>query len=162
MTYRIDDDDIKAAEAALRAATKDLEAAADKGLRTGAAKVTRDAQSRLRSRAGGGTYPRRAAMIATTRNPPGVKLVGSRFPWALGAEYGARHAWVFGRKVLATSISRRQFPSYGGNTFSISGSSGYLVAPAIRANADEVAQGAADEIDDEYRTEFRRRGLKVR
>lgn len=143
-------------------ATRDLDRVGEDALADGAKTTARKAQKKVRSRPGGGTYPRRAGMITFQRRPPAVVVAASRFPWAIGAEWGSRSAWVFGRRVPATSISRRQFPPFRGNTFSLKGRAGYLVAPVLRRDADGIGKDALEEVLDEYVGELRKRGVAVR
>lgn len=125
-------------------------------LRDGAKTIQTAAQFRLRARPGGGAYPRRSGMIGRSAGAKGagVTLRGGRYPWAWGAEFGAKRAWVYGRVTSASRLRRRQFPIWRGNQFVVRGRSGpgWIIQPAIRENLDrvleEIATGLESAIDE--------------
>jgi hypothetical protein len=90
---------------------------------------------------------------SATMKGAAVTLKGGKYPWAWGAEYGARRAWVFGRVTTQNQLRRRQFPVWRGNQFVTRGVSGpgWIIQPALRENLDRVldrlADGLAEVID---------------
>lgn len=125
-------------------------AAARDVLREGAKIVQADARSRMG--AGGGRYPSRVGMIGRSASSRGaaIKLAGKRYPWAWGAEFGARRAWVFGRVTTQNRLRKRTFPVWRGNQFVVRGRGGpgWLIQPAIRANLERVSTLVADGLDE--------------
>jgi len=122
--------------------------------------VVRAAQANVAG--AGGTYPRRSGMVSADRD--GVRLnVGSRYPWAKGAEFGANNAWVFGTKMPASRLSRPQFPRWAGRVDEmVTGRAGYIIGKAIRANLARFTDGVADDLTGAYTTRFRSAGLRAR
>jgi hypothetical protein len=135
---------------ALNRANRDLGAEARGVLREAA--ITVQTAARARMGAGGGNYPHRAGMIGRSASSKGagVSLKVGRYPWAYGAEFGAKRAWVFGRVMSAGKLRRRQFPVWRGNQFVVRGSSGpgWLIQPAIRDNLPKITQRVADGLDE--------------
>lgn len=130
---------------ALRGLTKvDKEAgtAARDLVRAAAKDIQTRAQAKMGRRPGGGSYPRRAGMIgrSASNKGGGISLKGGRYPWAWGAEFGARRAWIYGRGNIQTNLKRRQFPIWRGNQFVIRGRGGpgWIIQPTIRENLDRV------------------------
>lgn len=120
-------------------------------LADGAKTIQHAAQAKLGRRPGGGTYPRRTGMVGRSASAKGagVTLRGGRYPWAWGAEYGARRAWVWGRVTVQSKLRRRQFPIWRGNQFVVRGRGGpgWIIQPAIRENLDRVLEGIADGLE---------------
>jgi hypothetical protein len=149
---------------ALKRVDDDLGNEARELLRAAAKVIQVDAQGRPGRRPGGGSYPRRRGMVGRSATSQGaaVTLRGARYPWAWGAEFGAKRAWVFGRVLIQSRLRRRQFPVWRGNQFVVRGSSGpgWIIAPAIRANLDRVTKQVADGIDDLYDRAFSRAGVR--
>lgn len=145
-SYKVDG--LTEALRALNRVNKEAGTMARELVREGAKTIQTEAQRRARGRAGGGTYPRRMGMIGRSASTKGgaIKLAGSKYPWAWGAEYGARRAWVFGRVTTQGRLRRRQFPVWRGNQFVVRGASGpgWLIQPAIRAKLERVLTDMAD------------------
>ncbi len=121
-------------------------------LREGAKLIQTKSQAKLGRRPGGGSYPRRRGMIgrSVTLRGGGINLKGRRYPWAWGAEFGAKRAWVFGKVTVQSRLRRRQFPIWRGNQFVVRGRGGpgWIIQPTIRENIDRVTRDIADGIDD--------------
>ena len=104
-------------------------------MRDAATDVQRKAQGRIGS--GGGRYPQRRGMIgrSSTSTGAGVKLRASRYPWALGAEFGEAVAHVYGRARPQASFARRTMPPPKPATSRdmARNSGGYMIQPAIRS-----------------------------
>ena len=74
--------------------------------------VTR-ARGRIGGRPGGGTYKRPSSRgIKRKRTGTDVDIVLQGDPTLLGAEFGTRRAWVFGRVMSASRLARRQYAKY--------------------------------------------------
>lgn len=120
-------------------------------LADGAKTIKAAAQAKVGRRPGGGSYPRRSGMVgrSATAKGAGVTLRGARYPWAWGAEFGARRAWIYGRVTLASKLRRRQFPIWRGNQFVVRGRGGpgWIIQPAIRENIDRVLEGIAEGLE---------------
>lgn len=148
---------------ALTRVDRELGARARDLIRTEAVIIAADAKSRLGNRPGGGTYPRRAGMIRRKANQKGAEigLAVSRYPWARGAEFGAKRAWVFGRVTTQGKLRRRQFPVWRGNQFVVRGGSGpgWVIQPAIRANIDAASKRIGDGLIDLFDEAFRAAGV---
>lgn len=135
----IEVDGLKESLTALRRFDDATKRAVPKALRDGAAVIRVEAQDRLGGRPGGGSYPRRRGMIRSGAQAArasayvGYKASAlARYPWALGAEFGANRAWVFGRVTLQSELSRRQFPTRN--------PTGWIVAPAVVDKVPEVEE----------------------
>jgi len=162
--YAVRADDLSAAVRALGRFDRDLQREAKDALRTGAKTIQAAAQAKVARRPGGGTYPRRRGMVgrSVTQRGAGIKLRGKKYPWAWGAEWGAKRAWVFGRVTTQGKLSRRQFPVWRGNQFVIRGRSGpgWIIQPAIRENLDRVTEQIVDDLGDVMYRALRQAGLK--
>ena len=80
-----------------------------------AADMVGRSRSRVGSRPGGGTYKRpRSGSIQAKRSGKNVDIVlnPSGSPTLLGAEFGTRRAWVFGRVMSASKLKRKQYAGY--------------------------------------------------
>jgi hypothetical protein len=144
---------------------RDLGNAARGALRDAAKVVQFDAQRRISGRPGGGSYPRRRGMVGRSGTNKGaaVKLRGSKYPWAWGAEYGAKRAWVFGRVTTQGQLRRRQFPVWRGNQFVVRGRGGpgWAIQPAIRRNLPRVTADIEEALGELVREAFRRQGERL-
>lgn len=70
-------------------------------------------RGRIGGRPGGGSYRRpRGSGIKAKRRGRDVDIVLQGDPTLLGAEFGARRAWVFGRVLSASKLKRRQYAKY--------------------------------------------------
>ena len=101
--------------------------------------------------AGGGRYPKRRGMIgrSATGAGAGVKLRASRYPWALGAEFGEKTAHVYGRPRSQSSFRARTMAPFkpgGGNLATNRG--GYLIQPAIRSRLPHWNREAARRLNE--------------
>ena len=118
---RVDKAAAKEAKEALRDAAKDIQGAAQARIGSGL----------------GARYPQRTGMIgrSTTNTGAGVKLRASRYPWALGAEFGEIVAHVYGRKVGQSRFKRRTMAPHRPMTSPDmrTNTGGYMIQPAIRA-----------------------------
>jgi len=137
----------------------------DKGMRSDLRKamvkpvqeMQREAKGRVSVRPGGGTYKRMPGAIRAGAAPTkasvwiGYPNPGS-YPTALGAEYGAKRAWVFGRVTSQGKLSRRQYPVWRGNQWQVRGSSGagWIVLPVIRQRFPAMERDVVDAIDDVF------------
>lgn len=148
--YAVRADDLSAAIRAIGKFDKELQTEAKQALRDGAQTIQKSAQRKALRKPGGGTYPARRGMVgrSATGTGAGIKLKGKRYPWAWGAEYGAKRAWVFGRVTTQAKLSRRQFAVWRGNQFVVRGRSGpgWLIQPAIRENVDAVTEQIASDL----------------
>ena len=123
--------------------------------------VVKDARSNMARRKGGGTYPRRSGMIVADKS--GVRLnVGGAYPWAKGAEFGANSGWVFGRRVPASSMKRRQFAPWSGRTFSLTGQTSYLIGQAVKDRADDMGSDAVEAVGHDYVAALKKAGVPAR
>lgn len=104
-----------------------------------AAIVVRDAQGRAQGR--GGVAAKTAPSIKATSEQRGarVSLGGTRFPFAMGAEFGGR-----GRPTT------QQFAPWTGSD----SGAGYFFYPAIRETRDQVTDAYADALDRLMRDAF--------
>lgn len=120
-------------------------------LKESAATIQKAAQARLAGRPGGGTYPRRTGMVgrSASNKGGGISLKGSRYPWAWGAEFGARRAWVYGKVNVQSNLRRRQFPIWRGNQFVVRGRGGpgWIIQPTIRAHLDRELENIANGLE---------------
>lgn len=149
---------------ALGKVSRDLANEARGLIRDEAKHLQREAQSRLQRRPGGGSYPRRKGMIrygATNRGGTLSIVAGNRYPWAFGAEFGARRAWVFGRVTSAAVLSRRQFAPWAGNQFRVTSPSGpgWIVQPTIRDNLPRIKREISSGLSDLLERELRAAGV---
>lgn len=159
MAFDVDSKDVGEAIRGLK--RTDPEETAAESFREQTPALVNEARGRMSSRDGGGTYPRRSGQITEDRS--GIRLnVGGAFPWAKGAEFGSRSAWVFGRRLPASSLSRPQFAAWSGQTFSLNGKVGYHIGETLRQNVDDMAQTALDDVADEYVAELKRAGVPTR
>jgi hypothetical protein len=151
---------------ALSKVSKETGAEAKGLIRDAAKSIQAGAQKRMRTRPGGGAYPRRKGMIrysATNKGGAvGITSRGSRYPWGGGAEFGAKRAWVFGRVTTQGQLSRRQFPVWRGNQFVVRGRSGpgWLIQPEIRAQLPTIEQDLAAGLSELIDRELRKAGVK--
>lgn len=155
---RIEVDGLKESLTALRRFDTDTKKAVPKALRDGAGVIRVDAQNRLGGRPGGGTYPRRRGAIRSGAQAAQASAwVGykssalARYPWALGAEFGANRAWVYGRTTLQRLLRRRQFPTRN--------ATGWIVAPAVVDKVDDVERLIVDLLDAVLSAAFDRAGV---
>ena len=103
------DETVKAFRAMAKKAPDDL---ADIMVDVAADMVGRS-RGRIAGRPGGGSYRRpRGSGIKSKRRGQDVDIVLQGDPTLLGAEFGARRAWVFGRVLSATKLKRRQYAKY--------------------------------------------------
>lgn len=127
---------------------KETGKAARDEMRAAAVKVQKAAQAKSKGRPGGGSYPRRLGMIgrSVTTKGAGINLRGKKYPWAWGAEFGARRAWVFGRVTTQGKLRRRQFPVWRGSQFVTRGRSGpgWIIQPTIRKMLPQITEEIAD------------------
>lgn len=136
---RIEVDGLRESLNALRRFDADTKRAVPKALRDGAVVARTAAQTRAGGRPGGGTYPRRRGAIRSgARAARAEAWVGyktsavSRYPWALGAEFGANRAWVYGHVMSQSALSRRTFPTRN--------ATGWIVGPAVEEKIPEIEQ----------------------
>lgn len=112
--------------------------------------VVDQARRLMRGRPGGGSYRRDYEDIGTIRDRVVIRRGGT----ALGAEFGAVNAWVFGRETTQAALSRRQFAPRSRD--------GYLVGPYYRPSRKVVrrtAQVDEDLFDGAVRRPMRRAGV---
>jgi hypothetical protein len=112
--------------------------------------VVDQARRLMRGRPGGGTYRRDYQDIGTIQDRVVIRRGGT----ALGAEFGAVNAWVFGRETTQAALSRRQFPPRRRD--------GYLVGPYYRPSRKIVRRTAEvdeDLFDGAVRRPMRRAGV---
>ena len=78
-----------------------------------AADMVGRSRGRIGGRPGGGSYKRPGGGgIKAKRTGQDVDIVLKGAPTLLGAEFGTRRAWVFGRVMSATKLKRRVFAKY--------------------------------------------------
>lgn len=137
----------------MRQMPDDILDAADDELEQIAEDHARKAAQRVRSRPGGGVYRREPdAYDAETRGgAPAISIEGGGT--AIGAEFGRRFHDVFGRRVTASSMSRRVFP------VPASGRLGYVVGAIIEGDTRRMEDRLSRAIDKRAEAEFRRRGI---
>lgn len=101
--------------------------------------------------AGGGRYPERRGMIgrSATGTGAGVKLRASRYPWALGAEFGEKVAHVYGRPRRQSGFRQRTMAPFrpATSTNLATNRGGYMIQPAIRARLPHWNREAARAIN---------------
>lgn len=160
---RLDVEGLTEAIKALNRANRDLGREARSLIRDEAVIISADAKARLGRRPGGGTYPRKSGMIRRKTNQKGAEigLKGSRYPWAFGAEFGAKRAWVWGLVTLQSKLRQRQFPVWRGNQFVVRGGGGpgWVIQPAIRDNLPAAATRIAVGIGELFDTALRKEGV---
>lgn len=78
----------------------------------------------------------------------GVKLNAARQSRAWATEWGMRKAWVFGRLMAQTEMSRRTFSEHHGTEFDVDSATGpgYVIQPAIRRELPRIEENLADEL----------------
>lgn len=104
-----------AAAAARMARTIDSEA--ERALTDDAKTVVKEARAAMMRREGGGTYRRDTGDIGSVGSRVAIRRGGT----AVGAEFGAVTAWVFGRTTSQSALRRRQYAPYR--------KAGWLVGP---------------------------------
>jgi len=119
--------------------------------------MQREAKGRVSVRPGGGTYKRMPGAIRAGAAPTKASVwIGypnpGRYPTALGAEYGARRAWVYGRVTTQGKLRRRQFPVWRGNQWQVMGSSGvgWILLPVIRRRFPAMQKAVIEAVDDAF------------
>lgn len=102
--------------------------------------------------AGGGRYPQRRGMIgrSSTGAGAGVKLRASRYPWALGAEFGEKVAHVYGRPRSQSGFRRRTMPPHRPATSRdlAVNRGGWMIQPAIRSRLPHWNREAARQLQE--------------
>lgn len=161
--HRVEVDGLAETITALGRVDRELAAEARAELRNAAKTVKVTAQTRLTTRPGGGTYPRRRGMIGHRASGKGaaVLLRGDKHPWAWGAEFGAKRAWVWGQVTTQGRLRKRQFPVWRGNQFVVRGVSGpgWIIQPTIRRLLPRLEEEVADGISAIYRKALDRAGV---
>ena len=142
---------------------KDIGPEGKKTLKLGMNLIAARARGSMRSRSGGGGYPRNVAGAVTVRSTTLKLSKSGGFPYAFGAEFGARRAWIFGRVTSARSIGFKQFAPFGGSGFSLRGRvAGYHVGPAIAELEPVITKDLNDVVNQMIVNDQRKRGVKSR
>ncbi len=124
----------------------------------------KDVQRRAQARIGRvGRYPRRKGMIgrSATSTGAGVKLRASKYPWALGAEYGEKTMHVHGHPARQTALRSRTMGAFNPPTSSdmAKNKGGYLIQPVIRARLPFITKDVSVRMVKLYDKAFRRAGV---
>jgi hypothetical protein len=138
VTSRVDVDGLKQLVRDVRKVDRDLPKAMRRSLVPVSQSVLRGAQQRASSLGGVHAHAaRRGLRAGATQNTAWIKLLASREPTILGAEFGG------GRRPTT-----RQFPRWRGS----GSNAGYFVYPTIRAESDDITRQLEDAVRDLLRT----------
>ncbi len=141
-----------------------LKAEAIDVLRDGAKIVQVQAQGRIG--AGGYRLRRNKGMIgrSATSTGAGIKLRGSKYPWAFAAEYGERVAHVYGRPVRVSRFKRRTVAPHKPPTSTdlSKNRGGYMIQPSIRKLLPVLREDAGERITALVTEAMRAEGVKGR
>ena len=122
---------LKASIRGIVASGRGITSATKLEMKVGMNLIAQDARSSMSSRSGGGGYPRDAGDAIRVKAAT-LELNTGSHPYAFGAEFGARRAWIFGEVTTAKSINFAQFAPFGGSGFALRGRvAGYHIGPAI-------------------------------
>ena len=147
----------------IRESGKDIGPEGKKTLKLGMNLIAARARGSMRSRSGGGGYPRNVAGAVTVRSTTLKLSKSGGFPYAFGAEFGANHVWVFGQVMKASSAGFRQFAPFGGSGFTLRGrTAGYHIGPAIKELEPLITKDLNDAVNQMIVNDQRKRGVKSR
>lgn len=153
-------DGLAAAVRALQKVSPELKREAVEVFRDQAKDVQRRAQARI-GRVG--RYPRRKGMIgrSATSTGAGVKLRASKYPWALGAEYGEKTMHVHGHPARQFTLDARTMGVFNPPTSSDMGKNrgGYMIQPVIRARMPFITKDVSERMLLLYDKAFRKAGV---
>ena len=156
--------DLSSAIRALGKVDKAAQKEAVQVLREAAIKGQRESQARLTVRPGGGSYPRRRGQYGrfADQKGAGLKLAGAKYPWAWGAEFGAKRAWLpRGQVTLQSKLRRRQFPVWRGSPKVVRGKAGpgWIMYPTIRRLLPEIETDLQKGLADVFERSMRQAGV---
>jgi len=120
-------------------------------------RIKKQSRQKLGGRPGGGTYKRQREDIDTGRLKGGAAMVLRGGSTVIGAEFGMKVHYVFGRPVLQSSMSRRTMP-IPVRTAKVDG---YVVGSTIKATMDQTQKDVRDAVLAGIAKDLTRAGLRV-
>ena len=110
-----------------------------------------------------GRYPTNKGQIGRSATSTGAAVVlrATKYPWALGAEFGERTGHVYGRPVRQTRFKRRTFGVFNPPTSTdmFKNTGGYMIQPVLRSRLPHIEKQVAADIDAIMVRALRRAGV---
>ena len=122
-----------------------------------AQRIKKQSRQKLSSRPGGGAYKRERQKIDSGRQKGGAVMIVRGGGTMIGAEFGMKVHYVFGRPVLQASMSRRVMP-IPVRTAKVDG---YVVGATIKATMDQTQKDVRDAVLSGFAKDLAQAGLKV-
>ena len=122
-----------------------------------AQRIKKQSRQKLGGRPGGGLYKRQREAIDSGRQKGGAVMIVRGGGTMIGAEFGMKIQYVFGKPVTQASMSRRVMP-VPVRTAKVDG---YVVGATIKATMDETQRDVRDAVLESFAKDLSRAGLKV-
>jgi hypothetical protein len=122
-----------------------------------AKRIKKQSRQKLGGRPGGGLYKREREAIDSGRQKGGAVMIVRGGGTMIGAEFGMKIQYVFGRPILQSSMSRRVMP-IPVRTAKVDG---YVVGATIKATMDQTQKDVRDAVLAGIGKDLARVGLRV-